>query len=137
MSRFLYFDLPAVAAHAQHAVLCDRNLHTRHGASGIRSAEPALRLFRFRGMVWLASNGGDALHDPMPSMAKARRSLAAPGVRLPDRTDAWGLPLLRDSGPQLVDLITAGLPDGADLFMVDPNTLTIGVGRQRPVRASN
>ncbi|MDG4803658.1 hypothetical protein [Micromonospora sp. WMMD980] len=135
MSRFLYFDLPAVAAHAQHAVLCDWNIHTRHGASDNGSAEPALRLFRLRGMAWLASNGGDALHDPMPSMALARRSLTAPGVRLPDRADAWGLPLLHDSEAQLIDLIRAGHTDGATVFVVDPHTLTAGVGRQRHLRS--
>ncbi|MGC4885730.1 hypothetical protein [Micromonospora sp. DT227] len=135
MSRFLYFDLPAVAAHAQHAVLCDWTMHTRRWATDIQTAEPALRLFRFRGMAWLTSNGGDSLYDPMPSMAPARKSLTAPGVHLPDRANAWGLPLLHDSAPQLIDLIRAGHTDGAPVFVVDPNTLTAGVGRRRHLRA--
>ncbi|WP_018583249.1 hypothetical protein [Salinispora arenicola] len=132
MSRFLYFDLPAVAAHAQHAV---RNLPTRQGASGHRSDEPALHLFRHSGRVWLASNG-DRLHNPPPALARAHNPLTAFAVRLPGLREPQGLPLLDRDRPQLMDLITRGLADGAHLVMVDPNTLTVGVGRLRQRRAT-
>ncbi|MFI7081840.1 hypothetical protein ACIBO1_31580 [Micromonospora sp. NPDC049903] len=136
MSRFLYFDLTAVAAHAHHAVLADRNQPTRGtGTSGRRDAEPALQLFRHGGFVWLAGNGLDRAHHPAPALARALHHLTVPAVRLPEITDPQDLPLLDSDGPQLMDLITQGVTDGANLIMVDPNTLTVGVGRLRARRA--
>ncbi|MFJ6199154.1 hypothetical protein [Micromonospora sp. NPDC092111] len=134
MSRFLYFDLGAVAAHARHAVLADRNLPTLQGASGRRSDEPALQLFRHGGFVWLAGNGTDRSHNPAPALVRAQHNLTFPAVRLPCLRDPQGLPLLDSAGPQLMDLITQGLLGGAHLVMVDPNTLTVGVGRLRQRR---
>ncbi|WKU03435.1 hypothetical protein [Micromonospora sp. HUAS LYJ1] len=134
MSRFLHFDLGAVAAHARHAVLADRNLPTLQGASGHRSAEPALQLFRHGGFVWLGSNGVDRHQNPAPQLARAHHTLTFPAVRLPCLSDPQSLPLLDSEGPQLMDLITQGLLDGAHLVMVDPSTLTVGVGRLRQRR---
>ncbi len=136
MSRYLYFDLQAVAAQARHAVLADRNLPTRCGGVGEnRSAEPALRLYRHCGRPRLAGNGCHRAYEPLPPSVEADNDLTTPAVRLPHIDDPQGLPLLDSAGPSLMDLLTHGLSDGAQWVMVDPNTLTVGVGRRRRRRA--
>ncbi|MBU8857743.1 MULTISPECIES: hypothetical protein [unclassified Micromonospora] len=131
MSRFLYFDLPAVAAQAQHAVLADRNLLTESADGPTRAAEPALHLYRLGGFAWLAGNGVRPFPHPLPAAVKGNTSLTVPAVRLPHGSDPQSLPLLSNTGPQLMDLITQGLDDGAPLVLVDPHTLAVGVGRRR------
>ncbi|MFG1952449.1 hypothetical protein [Micromonospora sp. NPDC048830] len=136
MSRFLYFDLQAVTAQARHAILADQNLPTRSGVGDNRSAEPALRLYRYSGQPRLAGNGYHRPFDAVPPSVAADNDLTTPAARLPHIDDAQGLPLLDSAGPSLMDLLTHGLTDGAQWVMVDPNTLTIGVGRRRQRHAA-
>jgi hypothetical protein len=131
MSRFLYFDLKAVAAQAQHAVLADRSQRTRSEFDSGRIAEPALWFYRHLGQPRLASNGRRTLHDVLPPSVTADNQLTSPAVLLPHVDDPRGLPLLDSAGPQLMDLFTHGLTDDAQWVMVDPNTHTVGVGRRR------
>ncbi len=130
MSRFLYFDLQAVAAQARHAVLADRNRSTRCGGEN-RSAEPALRLYRYGGQPRLAGNGCHRTYEALPPSVEAANEVTIPAVWLPHIDDPQGLPLLDGAGPSLMDLLSQGLIDGAQWVMVDPNTLTVGVGRRR------
>ncbi len=132
MSRFLYFDLPAVAAQARHAVLADRNVPARCGAAGEnRSADPALRLYRYAGQPRLAGNGLRGVFEALPPSVAADNSVTVPAVRLPHPDDSPALPLLDSAGPSLMDLLAQGLYQGAQWVMVDPNTLAVGVGRRR------
>ncbi|MFI7650313.1 hypothetical protein ACIBTZ_30160 [Micromonospora sp. NPDC049460] len=131
MSRFLYFDLQAVAAQAQHAVLADRSIRTRSESDSGRTAEPALWFYRHLGQPRLASNGCRNLHDMLPPSVTADNQLTSPAVLLPHVDHPQRLPLLDSAGPQLMDLLTHGLTDGAQWVMVDPNTHTVGVGRRR------
>ncbi|MFG2058583.1 hypothetical protein ACGFI9_31615 [Micromonospora sp. NPDC048930] len=132
MSRYLYFDLQAVAAQARHAVLADRNVPIRCGTAGENgSAEPALQLYRYGGQPRLAGNGVHCAYEALPPSVAADNSLTVPAVRLPHKDDAQALPLLDSARPSLMDLLTQGLLDGARWVMVDPNTLAVGVGRRR------
>ncbi|MFJ8582871.1 hypothetical protein [Micromonospora sp. NPDC093277] len=129
MSRFLYFDLPAVAAQARHAVHADRNVPTRAGET--RSDAPALRLYRYGGKPRLAGNGLHCTYEMLPPSVAADNSMTIPADRLPHKDDAPALPLLGGARPPLMDLLTQGLLDGAQWVMVDPHTLAVGVGRRR------
>jgi hypothetical protein len=52
-------------------------------------------------------------------------------VRPPDVRSAKAIPLLASDGPSLYDLLRAGVVAHRQWAMLDPQTLTIGVGNRR------
>jgi hypothetical protein len=131
----LYFDLAAVTHHARHAILADHNDPTRHEI-GNHTPDPALWFYRSCGSVMLAGNGRRTkfeigCRDLMAVNAQPHDALTTPAVRPPSLRDRAVLPLLDADGRSLFDLLCAGLAADRQWAMLDPQTLTLGVGRRR------
>jgi hypothetical protein len=135
MTTRLYFDLKAVTDRAQHAILADRNACTQQELDLRVPAQPALWFFRAEGHVRLCSNGVRPMWDSSeagPLSVNAEPGpLPTPVVRPPDVVHAHAIALLASDGPSLYDLLRAGVAAHRQWAMLDPHTLTIGVGNRR------
>ena len=134
MPTRLYFDLAAVTQHARHAFLADHNVGTRHDAGN--NPGPALWFYRSCGLVMLSGSGRrtelEIAFRELPAVqAQPRDALTTPAVRPPSLRERAVLPLLDPDGRSLFDLLCAGLAAGRQWAMLDPQTLTLGVGRRR------
>lgn len=135
MSTRLYFDLQAVTDRAQHAIMADRNACTQRELDSRTPAQPALWYFRAEGRIRLCSNGVRPSYDisdsgPLSVNAEAG-PLPTPAVRPPDVCGAQAIALLASDGESLYDLLRAGVVAHRQWAMLDPHTLTIGVGNRR------
>lgn len=136
MTTRLRFDLKSVIDQARHAILADRNYRTPSGADNT-VASPALWFYRYAGRVQLCSNGTRsgfeviAAGHALTVYAQPEDALTTPAVRPPDVDNPAALALLNPDGQSLFDELCQGLAAGRQYAMLDPQTLSLGVGRRR------
>jgi hypothetical protein len=136
VSTRLYFDLKAVTDQARHAILADSNCCTRQQRRDNVTPAPALWFYRHAGRIQLSSNGSRsgfeiATSNALTTYAQPADALTTPAVRPPFVDDCAVLPLLEPQGRSLFDLLCDGLAANRQWAMLDPQTLTLGVGRRR------
>jgi hypothetical protein len=135
VSTRLYFDLQAVTERAEHAILADRNAPTQRELDLRVPVQPALWFYRAEGRIRLCSNGVRPSYDIRDgsrlSVNAEEGPLPTPAVRPPDVCGAKAIALLASDGTSLYDLLRAGVVAHRQWAMLDPQTLTIGVGNRR------